>query len=233
MKISKIVLSSLLGISLFGATPVLAQNEENTENTGGMNGISEEYKAYLKTDEHKAKIKAKNEWLKTQVKSNRSAGRMNITHRYQVNPTWCGPGAGRMVIEYITGDLISLETLVREMNTDENPGVDGTYVNDVSDVVVSYTGLPYEVEDVNNGNFYNNVKADFDADYPVIYDVKPFVLGDDFYAPKTSHYIVGSGYSTSRQLYYSDPWRKSEYNRTVTEKQMSDALKANGGYYIY
>lgn len=157
---------------MIGNVPIMAQDT-------GENGISEEGKAYLESEEYQKRIKEKEEWI---------------------------------------------------MHTDD--GKIGTWVNDVQRVIASYTGLYYEVSDVAYGNFYNNVKTDFDADFPVIYDVDVSKL-DSSYSSPTGHYLVGAGYSSSGQLYYSDPGRTSNYEKTVSQSSMISALEGNGGYYIY
>lgn len=223
MKTSKFLISCLTALMMIGNVPIMAQDT-------GENGISEEGKAYLESEEYQKRIKEKEEWMARQPMK-LSAGRMNITHYFQgTGNNWCGPAAGKMVIEYINGSSPSLATLASEMETDD--GKVGTFVNDVQASIAYYTGVPYEVSDVAYGNFYNNVKTDFDADFPVIYDVDVYVL-DKSYDPNTGHYLVGAGYSSSGQLYYSDPGRTSNYEKTVSQSSMISALEGNGGYYIY
>lgn len=177
MKISKLFVSGLVACMMFGFTPVIA-------NDTGENGISDEGKAFLESEEYKERIKEKEAWMANQPMKIRSAGRMSITHYTQSTSTWCGPAAAQMLINYVTGSTPSQATLASELKT--NVGKIGTYVNDMQSVIASYTGLPYEVSDVAYGNFYNNVKTDFDADYPVIYDVDAYEL-DTSYDPSTGH----------------------------------------------
>ena len=222
MKTSKLLISCLTALMMVGYNPVMAQDT-------GENGIGEEGKAYLESEEYQKRIKEKEEWMASQPMK-LSVGRMSITHYTQETNSWCGPAAAKMLIQYVKGTSPSQATLASEMKTDV--GKDGTYVNDVQARIAYYTGVPYEVSDVAYGNFYNNVKTDFDADFPVIYDVDISKL-DNSYDSGTGHYLVGAGYSSSGQLYYSDPGRSSNYEKTVSQSAMIDALEGNGGYYIY
>ena len=223
MKLFKGFLCMVLSFSILGIDAIHAEET-------GSNGISEEGKKYLQSEEYKEKIKAKNEWMSKQPMLYRSAGRMNIKHRKQYTNTWCGPATAQMIIEYVTGVIVTQGDLAVEARTDV--GKVGTYVDDLAIVVATYTDVPYESASVYNGNFYNNVKTDFDHDFPVAYDVDAYVL-DKFYGKPTGHYLVGAGYSSSGSLYFVDPFKDSDYNGTASQSLMLEALKGNGGYYIY
>lgn len=225
MKRKVILLCSLLSLFLVNAIPVLAEEIQ-------INGISEEGKEYLESEEHKKRIEAKNNWLSKQPQKRRGTGHMNVTHRTQpFDKNWCGAASLQMVIEYITGDLIPQSQLAIEAETDVGDKI-GAYVNDVADVLNNHTNLPYEVEIVSEDNFFSNIKMDFDADYPVIYDVDAYVL-DKTYDKGTGHYIVGSGYESNHNLYYEDPGRSFGAALITTESTMIEAINGNGGYYIY
>lgn len=224
MKKLLVSLTAVLSMFLCTITTVDAQENETA------NGISEEAKDFMNTQEYRDRIEKKREWLAKQPALRRSAGRMDVPHYVQEEPTWCGPASVQMIIEYVTGDKLRQSDLADELRTDV--GKVGTYVDDVASVLASYTGAPYEVGSVNYGNFYANVKADFDADYPVVYDVDAALL-DSYYTDPTPHFIVGAGYSSSGSLYYSDPGKNSGYNRSASQSAMIDALEGNGGYYVY
>lgn len=197
---------------------------------GDMNGLSDEGEIYIQSEEYQKRIKKKTEWVESQLKISRfrSAGVLGVPHYRQEQPTWCGPASMQMVVHYVTGTRYSQASLAGVLGT----GAHGTYIDALANQLAAYTGLGYELGITSNGNFYNNVKADFDANYPVIYDVDASVL-DGIYSKPTPHFVVGVGYDANGNLHYSDPNKDRDYLRTVSQSTMIQALNGNGGYYVY
>ena len=197
---------------------------------GDMNGLSDEGEIYIQSEEYQKRIKKKTEWVESQLKISRfrSAGVLGVPHYRQEQPTWCGPASMQMVVHYVTGTRYSQASLAGVLGT----GAHGTYIDVLANQLAAYTGLGYELGITSNGNFYNNVKADFDANYPVIYDVNASLL-DPYYQGFTPHFVVGVGYDANGNLHYSDPNKDRDYLRTVSQSTMIQALNGNGGYYVY
>ena len=222
-KMTKALLSFVLIMTCANPLTINAKN-------GDMNGLSDEGEAYIQSDEYKNRIEKKTEWVEAQSKINRfrSAGVLGVPHYLQEQPTWCGPACMQMVVHYVTGTHHSQASLAGVLGT----GTHGTYIDVLANKLVGYTGLTYELGITSNGNFYNNIKADFDANYPVIYDVNASLL-DPYYQGFTPHFVVGVGYDANGNLHYSDPFKSSDYLRTVSQSTMIQVLNGNGGYYVY
>lgn len=220
---AKAILSLALIVTCANPICISAKN-------GDINGLSDEGEVYIQSEEYQKRIEKKTEWVDQQSKLNvfRSAGRLGVSHYTQEQPTWCGPASMQMVVHYVTGRVYPQSTLARDLQT----GLHGTYVDIFATQLVAYTGLAYELGQTSNGNFYNNVKADFDANYPVVYDVDVSVL-DQSYSKPAPHYVVGEGYATNGNLYYNDPFKSNGYSGIATQAKMIEALNGNGGYYIY
>lgn len=222
-KMTKAILNFALIVTCATPLTVSAKN-------GDMNGLSDEGEIYIRSEEYKNKIKKKTEWVENQSKMSlfRSPGVLGVPHYKQEQGTWCGPASMQMVVHYVTGTYYSQASLASVLGT----GPNGTYIDVLANQLHAYTGLAYEVGLTSQGNFYNNVKADFDANYPVVYDVDASYL-DPFYQGFTPHFVVGVGYSSNGSLHYSDPFKDSDYLRTVSQSTMIQALNGNGGYYVY
>lgn len=223
MKKLKILMSLMLIVACTNPSYLYAKD-------GDVNGLSDEGEIYVQSDEYQKRIQKKDEWVEKQLEINmyRRTGRLGVPHYTQKTNKYCGPTSMKMVVEFVTGQVYSQDYLAKVLGTGDH----GTYVDVLTNQLRAYAGLAYELGMTANGNFFNNVKADFDAGYPVIYDVNASKL-DPFYKGFTPHFIVGDGYESNGELYYCDPGKGTDYNRSASQSKIIEALNENGGYYVY
>lgn len=106
----------------------------------------------------------------------------------------------------------------------------GTYVDALTPVIKSLTGLDYEFTDNHQYYFYKNMVQDINGDCPIIYDVDPYYFYNGY--GHMGHYVVGNGYGDGDLCYYWDVNGGFAYQWHIAAEDMSVALNANGGYYV-
>lgn len=152
------------------------------------------------------------------------------TPRYtQETSYYCVPASVQILVEYVTGVKYSQSDLANAMSTSYPVG---TYIDYAQPVVASLTGASYEIGNNQYSYFYNNMVADINADYPVIYWVNPSVFNNG--SPDIGHAIVGNGYGNQGKVWFWDVNPSQAYDIWYCwDNEMSDALNALGGYYLF
>lgn len=227
----------LLSAALLGSLPMPIcaddfSTEQPTSEERPMNGISPEGEKQFWSAENQAKLARKIESLKPYMGEKtltRSGDRiLNVPRYVQENGYYCVPASAQILIQYVTGTKYSQTDLANAMGT--NPSY-GTYVDQAAPVIAQLTGAPYELGNNAQSNFYNNMVADINANYPVIYSVNSAVLND---GPNVGHAVVGIGYGDNGMTWFWDVnGAKATDIWYCTADEMSNALNANGGYYIF
>lgn len=223
----KTVLSFTACFSIL-AMPISAdESTPDMNQAGSQNGISEEGLLYYNSDEHQEALKEK--ISKVSIKSPRAATKLLSTPQYtQEKSFYCGPASAQIIIQYLTGTKYSQDYLAGQMGTVDPKG---TYIDALAPQLVRFTGLNYEVTNNYQYYFYNNMVQDINAGDPIVYDVDPYYFGVGY--GHMGHFVVGNGYGTESMCYYWDVNGNMADEWHISASEMSQALNANGGYYVW
>ena len=233
------ILAPLLVATLLSSSPILAleNSEEASESISdssiSFSGISPEGEEKFWSKENLDKLDKKVESLQQQnlniPVTHAGDVVLNTPQIYQENDYYCVPACAQILIKYVTGSNLSQSYLAGLMGT--TSGV-GTYIDVAQVQIAKLTGAPYELGNNSYTYFYNNMVADINANYPVIYSVNPYVFNNG--SPSIGHAIVGNGYGNGNLVWFWDvngSLSTGLWNCSAAE--MSSALNANDGYYIF
>lgn len=221
---------------LFASIPIQAnefKNDEQFEMTPGTNysGMSPEGEKEFWSEDNLRKLDEKIKILQEQNAKRPIpyAGEVILnTPRYtQETNYYCVPACSQILIEYVTGAKKSQNELAGMMKTVEGRG---TYMSDAQPVITQLTGVNYELGNNTYSHYYQNMVADINANYPVIYSVDASVFG--YGHGNYGHAVLGNGYAPG-QTWFWDPFPNFASLWYCPVDEMSRELNNNGGYYIF
>lgn len=208
------------------------ETETDEQQEVRMNSISPEGEKEFWSEENIAKLNRKIESMKplaNETATTRAGDKiLNVPKYTQENGYYCIPACAQIVIQYVRGIKYSQSDLAASMGTSPSYG---TYVDSAAPVIAQLTGASYELGNNSQSYFYPNMVADINANYPVIYSVNSSVLNG---GPNVGHGVVGIGYGNGQTTWFWDVNPSMAVDIWYcTAGEMSSALNANGGYYIF
>lgn len=178
-------------------------------------------------------------------------GRLNVPTLIQKETYFCGPAAVQQLLYYKGIKSYSQYDLARMLGTTPNNGTDFSPIRVVlNKLVFNYASdnLPYPnqagyqeewlpdyVSSQTIQAFKRHLKADIDANYPLIFWVDLSVL---YPGSSGGHYVTGSGWKTGssgeiQSCYFVDPWG-DRYDSTyqglkiISVNEMMNAMAGRG-----